>query len=172
MGTYQIVTDASVLILFISLFCLGIYLIFYKRKLDETIKPEVWLDKLNLSPNAKKVRLKEITKQTEKIFTRKWFLEYWQGERTAFSAWFTWLLIGDNLINIVIHSTIYLIASHWTFPVILAIFCIFAHLIYEILAFIMLWKCAKNSTPFNKYFARFLVVLYILKFLKMFILYI
>jgi len=71
---------------------------FQKRKVGGDVKPTDWIDALNISPSAKRVHLKEFYKQTEKIFTSDWFLEYWHGQRSAFYAWFTWSLIGAQML--------------------------------------------------------------------------
>lgn len=135
----------------------GIYLLFYKRKMTSGIQLTDWLDKLDLSPSAKSVRLKEINKQAEKIFTRKWFLEYWQGERTALSAWLTWIFLGGIIMRVVLMLSLLKIAEHWFLVVLLIIV-----FMYKILSSIILWRCAKNSTPINKYFARTIAVLNVL----------
>jgi hypothetical protein len=143
----------SLLMLFavaVTLLISGIYLIFYKRKIVGEAQPPAWM--LDLPEPARSVRLKEFNKQVPKTFTGKWFLEYWRGQRSLFNAWFTWMLIGQWLLIIIEGLTLSLLdQGHTQFSE-----GIFASilLLYLIMAAIILWRCAVNSTIFYKYVAR------------------
>lgn len=147
-------------LLLIGLPILGIYLLFYKKKVENPNSLPAWINNSNLSPDSKNVHIKQFYKQTEKPFTKKWLLEYWHGKRSAFHAWFLFFFIfgitmktarfashglPDNLVQLIINNKFF----EGTFA---AIF-----VTYYILISIILWRCAANSTAFNKWFARIFI---------------
>ncbi len=118
-----------------------------------------YVESLNISPSAKAVRLKELNKQTAKIFSAEWFLEYFRGDRTAFYAWWTWFFIG-RMAFVPIFLPLRLIqqAQEGAPSLAFIISVIVADLLFvlaQLLASVILWKCARNSTPFFKFFAKF-----------------
>lgn len=145
------------LFLFLPIF--GIYLLFRKKPYNSKQEP-YWIEKLNLTPEAKSVHLKQYYKQTEKFFSIKWFLEYWKGQRTAFHAWFVFYfsigLIISTLLLFIGEFRIQMLAEN---KIMLQGFFGIAYIAYYILASIILWRCAANSTLFYKWFARMFIFL-------------
>jgi len=142
-----------IIISLIALIGLGIFLLTYKRKGQPRVYPK-WFH--TLSPEAQQVHLKEWQKKTASMFTRHWFMEYWKGERSAFSAWFTWVFVGKLIVVI---SLLIMISMH---SVIAGYFLVsygILLILYSIMSSIILWKCAKNSTTGYKYFARFVAII-------------
>lgn len=155
-------------VFFFLLLLVGVFLLFYKRKTSRLGSSELsspaWLANSGLSPAAKNIHLKELNKQTEKIFTLRWILEYWRGQRSAFYAWFTWVLLGGiairaSLIPISVFAGLSVEKLQYSgaYSLFIIIYCIFSSII--------LWRCAKNSTRPYKYFARFIAILPVLKFI-------
>lgn len=162
-----------------TLFILGIFLMFYKRNRGLVTNSEsdtlAYVNNMKVSETAKTVHFKEITKKTEKKFTKKWFLEYWHGDRSACYAWWTWsvgiaalvklvlflmfsiLLLFVNLsTNAINHepATLNTLGNNLLFIAMEMLF-----LAYFIMASVILWRCAKNSTRFWLFFARFWAIL-------------
>lgn len=130
----------------------GVFLLFYKRKGKDGAP--AWIATAALSDAAKDVHLSEYHKQTGKIGTKTWLLKYWRGQRSAFYAWFTWSFVGKFLLKAIISlCLIFSIDSIWPIYLLSAI-----SIFYTIVAAIILWRCARNSTTFNKYFARIVAI--------------
>lgn len=141
---------------------LGLYLAFHKRKLPPGVSPTAWIESLNLPEHAKNVRRKEATKNTAKLFTLDWLKEYWQGERTALSAFICWkigvpilFLVGVSLASVVFGLLLPNKESITNLSLLINGFIILVF-VYRILSNVIWWKCAKNSTTFWKYAVRFL----------------
>lgn len=144
----------------------GVYLLFHKRKIVGNPQPPKWI--YNLSAAAQNVHLNEFYKKTEQRYGWKWFLEYWRGERSAYSAWFTWLF-AIPFIGVLCSAIVILVlnpseASSLDALILTTFFVIF--FIYDIFGAIILWKCARNSPVFFKYFARFTSVMIIINLLS------
>ncbi len=117
------------------------YLIIRKSKKTLVVNDgeyPAWFDKL--PEPAQQIRLKEWHKKTEKIFTVKWFLEYWQGQRSAFHAWFNWILIPGIALFLLER---FLAPFHVKAHILLFIEIPFIPL--RIIGAIILWKCADHS---------------------------
>ena len=154
----QITYGALVLLCFISWVFIQMHTSFQKRKVGGDVKPTDWIDALNLPAAAKNVHLKEFNKQTERKFTAKWFREYWQGQRSAFYAWLTWSFIGAIIVNITLDGIAALFISPSMQESWFDILTLIIGTIYSFFASVILWRCAKNSTRFYKYFARLIAL--------------
>ena len=90
------------------------------------------------------------------------FKEYWQGPQTAISAWFCWLFCLPLLfvLSAAFFQHSQLLSSHRHFLTkylitnqnIMAL--VICYYLYYILASVIWWKCARNSTTFYKYVVR------------------
>lgn len=122
-----------------------------------------YADSLNVPDFAKSIRQKELTKQTARKFTKKWFLEYWHGERSPYYAWLTWsfailfLFIAPlEFIVLAIKNPSFftedtnLSQVQWDTSTLINI--------YNIFATVILWKCSKNASNFWKYLIRAIVI--------------
>jgi hypothetical protein len=153
--------------------CIGVFLLFFKRKCPAGINPTAWIDQLDLPEFAKEVRRKEANKQTAKILTFAWLKEYCQGKRTAFSAWFCWLFCLPlvSMVSIFILFPLFMIFKYMytgslpspdsayfeTFGIFASCYIIFANFI--------LWKCLANSKRIWKYIIRVCSILIVIKIL-------
>lgn len=142
----------------------GIYLLVKKPKTK--ISSDEWLNNLNLPPEAIAIRRKEINKQTAKIFTKAWFLEYWRGQRSPFNAWFTWLFVGRFITKLIFFVPALALtpalasSSPLTSPYPLAtISLLIVVILYTLMSAIILWKCAKNGRYI--YLVRTISILYV-----------
>lgn len=149
--------------LIIFLVSIGFYLLLHKKRAnpEQEIKNPKWFK--NISVEARNVHTKELHKKTHTKFTLNWFLEYWQGERSAFYAWFTWLFIGQVIIAVIgiVLLVIFLKPTNLAdlnIPISVRILFI----LYSLMGSIILWRCAKNSTRGFKYFARAIAILYLI----------
>lgn len=158
-------SSLGIIFVAIALMVLAIYLLRYKGKNTDT---SAYVNTLNIPEFAKTVRLNELNKKTAPKFTKAWFLEYWQGKRTAFYAWSTWFVIGAIALRAITAAFGFLLGyASVSFsplklsPQAITIFGSLFDLInlcYLMLASVMLWRCANNSSLFFKYFSRLFVV--------------
>ena len=149
----------ALFVVVILLLCSGLYLAFYKRKTDSKPQPPEWM--FNLPELPRSMQLKEFYKQVYPAFTQKWFLEYWQGQRSAFKAWATWFFFGGLILGLMGGASIILFSGTGNFFAILKVIRIIFFL-YITMAAIILWRCAYNSTSFYKYFARIFAIYMVL----------
>lgn len=126
------------------------------RKEDTLQALENNLASRDISPTAKSNLLKEIRQENSTLFSKNWFLEYWQGERSIFYAFFTWFfcvpfiprwifgLIGDS-----IYQSYALYDSHLFDTLVAGLF-----MAYFALVFVIIWRCSNNSRTVMKWIMR------------------
>ncbi len=170
MMSQDVIFFSTCLTLF-ALFILGIFLLFYKRNRGLVTNNEsdtlAYVNRMKVSETAKTVHFKEITKKTAEKFTKKWFLEYWHGDRSACYAWWTWSVgiaavakLGLFLILPLIVNLSTKVMNHEHAELdsagkLLFIATELLFLAYIIMASVIVWRCARNSTRFWQFFARF-----------------
>lgn len=110
----------------------------------------------NLPESAKRIHQKELEKQTGSLFSKRWFLEYWNGERSVVYAWLTWPVNGGILIKTLLFLESFFNASIQVSNIMETIY-----ILYIPFSLLIVWKCANNSNKYNKFLSR-LVILTIL----------
>lgn len=137
--------------LILLIVCLAVAFYFLFRPKRKGIPTDELINKLNVSPAVKAVRLKEFNKQTAKIFTKAWVLEYWRGERSPWYAWWTWMFLGRLLVAVVFFLlTIYVLGVNIHNDIKLALPFEIAFAIYTLLCSVILWRCSKNALSWQR----------------------
>lgn len=137
---------------------IGFSLLFKSNPKTTMEDNENFIENLAINEYAKQVWLRELKKETAPIFTKTWFLEYLQGERTASSAWFTWFLCLKFIFIFPIEVTkLFLNPSYLSNSIFLhSLFdsAVYMDMFLTTLGVYILWRCSKNSTKVWLWFAR------------------
>lgn len=105
------------------------------------------INNLQISEIAKQFRIRELKRETATRFTKKWLLEYFRGERSALSAWFTWLFCFRGIFFVALFSLFTPIfdLGHLV-PISLFAVIVLFMIIFTFIGAFVLWRCSKNST--------------------------
>ena len=124
-----------------------------------------YIEQRAISDEGKKVVLNELYKRTSKKFTIAWFLEYWQGKRTLFYAFWLWAFIVPSIVRLLYFIVMYAVDKHYTVHSPMSLSELLIDITYFLIPLVIVWRCGNNATVTWKVISRIYLVIILIMYL-------